>query len=86
MVFPKVFYYHGSLFRGTSGVALDLVTPTDDTGMEDRPYRRDPCSQLDLIPNHDRIYSRAQGVLQDLKGFEIIGCKPPVIKKFFMQW
>ena len=64
MVFPKILYYHRSLLRGASGVAPDLVAPTNDVGMEDRTYNRDSCSQLDLVPGHDGIHSNSQGVLQ----------------------
>ena len=64
MVFPKVLYYHGSLLCGASGVAPDLVAPTNDAGMEDRTHNGNPCSQLDLIPNHDGIHPYSQGVLQ----------------------
>ena len=64
MVFPKIVYYHRGLLSGIPGVAPDLVASTDDAGMEDRTHHRNPCSQLDLVPYHDGIYSYNQGVLQ----------------------
>ena len=64
MVFPKILYCHCSLLCRASGVAPDLVASTNDAGMEDRTHNRNPCSQLDLVPNHDGIHSYSQGVLQ----------------------
>jgi len=64
MVFPKILYYHRSLLCGASGVAPDLVASTNNAGMEDRPHNRNPCYQLDLIPNYDGIHPYSQGVLQ----------------------
>ena len=64
MVFPKILYYHRSLLCGASSVAPYLVASTNDAGMEDRTHNRNPCSQLDLVPNHDGIHPYFQGVLQ----------------------
>jgi hypothetical protein len=52
------------LFRGTSGVALDLVASANVARMEDRTHFRNPCSQLDLVPNNGGIHSDDQGLLQ----------------------
>jgi len=64
MVFPKILHYHRSLLCGASGVALGLVASTNEVGMENRTHNSNPCSQLDLVPSHDGIYSYYQGVLQ----------------------
>jgi len=64
MVFPKIFHYNRSLLCGASGIAPDLVASPNDAGMEDRTHSRNPCCQLDLVPNHDGIHSYSQGVLQ----------------------
>jgi hypothetical protein len=63
MVFPKVFYHHDGSLCGASGVAPDLAAPTNDAGMEDWTHNRNPCSQLDLVPNYDGIHPYSQGVL-----------------------
>ena len=44
--------------------APDFVASTNDAGMEDRSHHRNPCSQLDLVPNHDGIHSYNQEILQ----------------------
>lgn len=64
MVFAKVLYYPRSLLCRASSVAAHLVAPTNDAAMEDRTHNRNPCPELDLVPNDDGIHPNSQGVLQ----------------------
>ena len=64
MVFPKIHYRHRRGLRRASGVAVDLVAPANDTGMEDRTHHSHLGTQLDVVPGHDRIHSHFQGLLQ----------------------
>ena len=59
MVFSKDLYCNRILLCGTSGIASDLVAPTNCAGMEDRTYNRNTCPQLDFVPGHDGIHSYA---------------------------